>query len=321
METRANHVLIGVFTLIGALVLVFGALWSSRWASNSQWQQLEVHFLQPVSGLSAGSEVEYNGIKMGTVRDLRLSPSDPGRVIAIMDLDVQAPLREDTTARLAVNGLTGVSSIQLRGGSPDSPVLKPVSGKSRAIIIAEESGLQRLIDKSEDIASTASDVMLRLLEFMSEENAEQFSATLEGISAVAETLSGERGRIVQIVENLHAGSEELTPLLKDLRSVTVEFSQALESLEPALAEDFPKAANQLQSAMSQLAQTVERVDRIVASNEEAAAGFGQSVITPLGPTVTELRQLLKRFSGLISRIERDPAGFLFGGHQPEEYKP
>src|SRR5690625_103840 len=175
METRANHVLIGVFTLIGALVLDFGALWSSRWASNSQWQQLEVHFLQPVSGLSAGSEVEYNGIKMGTVRDLRLSPSDPGRVIAIMDLDEQAPLREDTTARLAVNGLTGVSSIQLRGGSPDSPALKPASGKSRAIIIAEESGLQRLIDKSRSEEHTSSDVMLRLLEFMSEENAEQVS--------------------------------------------------------------------------------------------------------------------------------------------------
>src|SRR5690625_3238997 len=203
METRANHVLIGVFTLIGALVLVFGALWSSRWASNSQWQQLEVHFLQPVGGLSAGSEVEYNGIKMGTVRDLRLSPSDPERVIAIMDLDEQAPLREDTTARLAVNGLTGVSSIQLRGGSPASPALKPASGTSRVIIIAEESGLQSLIDKSEDSASTASDVMLCLLEFTRDENAEQVSVTLESISSEADTLSGDRGLLVQIVEHLH----------------------------------------------------------------------------------------------------------------------
>src|SRR5690625_1544984 len=148
METRANHVLIGVFTLIGALVLVFGALWSSRWASNSQWQQLEVHFLQPVSGLSAGSEVEYNGIKMGTVRDLRLSPSDPGRVIAIMDLDEQAPLREDTTARLAGHGLTGVSDIPLRGGSPDSPARTPGSGKRRALSIAEAAGRRPALAQS-----------------------------------------------------------------------------------------------------------------------------------------------------------------------------
>src|SRR5690625_756695 len=83
METRANHVLIGVFTLIGALVLVFGALWSSRWASNSQWQQLEVHFLQPLSGLSAGAEVAYNGTEKGAVRDLRLTQSNLWRAVVI----------------------------------------------------------------------------------------------------------------------------------------------------------------------------------------------------------------------------------------------
>ena len=82
MEPRANHVLIGAFTLAGAVLLVVGALWSAQWASEEAWQELEVHFLQPVSGLSVGSGVHYNGISMGSVRDLRLSPDDPGRVIA-----------------------------------------------------------------------------------------------------------------------------------------------------------------------------------------------------------------------------------------------
>src|SRR5699024_6508079 len=104
METRANHVLIGVFTLIGALVLVFGALWSSRGASNSQWQQLEVHCLQPVSGLGAGWEVEYNGSKVGTGRDLRLSPSEPARVIALLAVGEEAPSREGRCAQTQVGG-------------------------------------------------------------------------------------------------------------------------------------------------------------------------------------------------------------------------
>src|SRR6056297_900754 len=101
---------------------------------------------------------------MGNVQDLYLDPDDPSRVIAVVRVGAEAPVREDTTARLTVNGLTGVSFIQLRGGSADAPPLANGSG-DMPVIVAEESPLQRLLDQSEDIASTASEVMLRLLDF------------------------------------------------------------------------------------------------------------------------------------------------------------
>lgn len=321
METRANHVLIGLFTLMGGLLLVVVALWSSRWASDKDWQRVEVHFLQPVSGLSAGSEVEYNGIKMGSVRELQLAPDDPSRVIALIHVDQRAPLRLDTTARLAVSGLTGVSTIQLRGGSPDSPPLRPVPGQKRVMLIAEESPLQRLIDTSEDIASTASEVMLRLLDFLDEDNARRIANTLDNVDALAATLTGEGSRVSEILAHVQAGSAELAPLMQDLRGVAAEVSQLIEHLEPALVEALPPAAEELQRAMRQLAETARRIDDMVARNELAIGGFGDAVLTPLGPAVGELRQLLGQFSAMVDRIERNPAGFLFGRERPREYQP
>ncbi|RFF32580.1 MlaD family protein [Wenzhouxiangella sediminis] len=321
MEPRANHVLIGAFTLAGAILLVLGGLWSSQWASEEAWQELEVHFLQPVSGLNVGSGVQYNGISMGSVRDLQLSPEDPGRVIAVIRLDAQAPLREDTTARLSVSGLTGVSTIQLRGGSSDSPSLQAGPGRERPVIIAEESGLQRLIETSEDIASTASQVMLRLLEFLSDENADRVATTLDNIDRFTQALTGESDRLGEIVQNLHRGSEELVPLIRELRGAVGDISRTLQRLEPALLETFPDAADELRQAMSRLAQSSERIDRMIARNEAAVAGFGDQVITPLGPAVQDLRQLIEALSALTDKFERNPAGFLLGDERPEEYEP
>ncbi len=321
MEPRANHVLIGAFTLAGLILLVLGGLWSAQWASDETWQELEVHFLQPVSGLSVGSGVQYNGINMGSVRDLRLSPDHPGRVVAVIRIDDQAPLREDTTARLSVSGLTGVSTIQLRGGSPDSPPLKPAAGRTRPVIIAEESGLQRLIETSEDIASTASEVMLRLLEFLSEDNADRVAATLDNIDTFTQALTGESDRLGEIVRNLHRGSEELVPLIEELRAAVAAASSTLERLEPALVDTFPRAAEELREAMAKLARSAERIDRMIARNEAAVASFGDQVITPLGPAVQDLRRLIDELSALSEKFERNPAGFLLGDERPEEYQP
>lgn len=321
MEPRANHVLIGAFTLAGAVLLVLGALWSARWAGEGAWQEIEVHFTQPVSGLSVGSTVQYNGISMGSVRDLRLSPDDPGRVIAIIRLDAQAPLREDTTARLSVSGLTGVSTIQLRGGRSDSPSLEPGPGRERPVIVAEESGLQRLIETSEDIASTASKVMLRLLDFLSEENAERITTTLDNVDKFTQVLTGESERFGQIVQNLHRSSEELPPLIQDMRGMVAEISASLDRVEPALVETFPQAAEELREAMSRLAVTAERIDRMVARNEAAVAGFGDQVITPLGPAIQDFQQLIDELSALTEQFERNPGRFLLGDERPQEYEP
>lgn len=321
MEPRANHVLIGAFTLLGAILLVLGGLWSARWASDQAWQHVEVHFLQPVSGLSDGSVVQYNGISMGSVRDLRLSPEDPGRVIAEIRVQAEAPLREDTTARLSVSGLTGVSTIQLRGGSAGSPPLEPEAGRDVPVIIAEESGLQRLIETSEDIASTASQVMLRLLEFLSEENAARVSATLDNIDRFTQVLGGEGERIGEIVANLHQGSQDLVPLMQDLRRVVSDISGAFEQLEPTLLDTFPAAAEELRAAMAKLSEASERIDRMVARNEAAVGSFGDEVLTPMGPAVQEFRRLIDELSALTRKIEQNPAGFLFSGEEPEEYQP
>ena len=77
METKANTALIGAFTLIVlALGFVF-VYWLARGAGEDTDAHLTVIFEDPVTGLSVGSQVVFNGIKIGDVKTLDLDPAKP----------------------------------------------------------------------------------------------------------------------------------------------------------------------------------------------------------------------------------------------------
>src|SRR5512146_3439170 len=115
METRAHHVLIGLFTIIVSLLGVLFALWAANYAANRDWDEYEVVFTEAVTGLGTGGIVQYNGINVGEVRRLSLDPKDPRKVVARIRLTAGTPVKIDTKAKLAFIGLTGVAQIQLSG--------------------------------------------------------------------------------------------------------------------------------------------------------------------------------------------------------------
>ncbi len=320
METRANHVLIGAVTLLGIALAVVLGLWSASYRADAAWQEFEIHFSQAVTGLAVGSLVQYNGINMGSVRDLYLDPEDPAKVIAAVRVEAAAPVREDTTARLTINGLTGVSFIQLRGGSPETPALASDDGRP-PVIVAEESPLQRLIDQSEDIVSTASEVLLRLLDFLSEENAGRVADTLDNIDAFTVAMSAEKDLIGQILRNVNEGSERAGQVADELALTLAELRGLVGSVDGQVEELLPRLATDLQLSLERFASVAERVDRMLADNEQAVAEFSNEALTQMGPAVEELRQLIRELGRAGSRFERHPTRFLLGGDQPEEYRP
>ncbi|MGC5204436.1 MCE family protein, partial [Klebsiella pneumoniae] len=64
METRANYALIGAFT-IAVILAGFGTvLWLSGGSSRQVSQLVRIVFSGSVGGLSRGSSVNFNGIKV-----------------------------------------------------------------------------------------------------------------------------------------------------------------------------------------------------------------------------------------------------------------
>src|SRR6478735_3832199 len=114
METRANYVLIGSFTLAVIAAAIGFMLWFQSLHTTKQRSPLRVVFEGPAAGLRNGGSVNFNGIRVGEVVSVKLD--NPRRVVALAMVENNAPIRKDTLVGLEFQGLTGVAAISLAGG-------------------------------------------------------------------------------------------------------------------------------------------------------------------------------------------------------------
>lgn len=321
METKANHVLVGAFTLAAIVAGLLFMLWASKSMSDASWQEYEVVFTGAVTGLSEGGAVRFNGIPVGTVRELRIDPNDPRRVLARIRVSRETPVKTDTTAQLRLSGMTGITFILLTGGSPDSPNLADAGSGDLPRIVADTSALEALVAASEGIAAKANTAIERILEFLSQDNARNIGQSLENLELFTGTLADQRAAMEQLMMQLNESSASLVELLHSANQLTARLTQSVDRIDGTVADVLPGLSADLQAAAQAMATTLKRADRIMAENEAALAAFGAEGLSQLGPTLQELRILVRDLSRIGARFERNPANFLLGREPLEEYQP
>ena len=149
METRANYVLIGAFTL-AVIAAAFGfVLWFQSLHTTKQRSPIRIVFEGPASGLRNGGSVNFNGIRIGEVVSVKLD--NPRRVVALAMVENNAPIRKDTLVGLEFQGLTGVAAISLKGGEETAPAV-PLDEDGVPMLTADPSALQDVTESIRDLA-------------------------------------------------------------------------------------------------------------------------------------------------------------------------
>ena len=307
METKANYVLIGTFTILVTVFLLGFALWAAKYSSDASWQRYQVIFNEPVTGLTVGSSVQYNGISVGTVEELKLDARDPRRVQALLKLDADAPIKVDTHAKMSQAGLTGGPFIQLTGGSPSAPLLRTSERVDVPVIQTEPSALQ-------NIADTASKLVARLDTALSEENIQRISDTLENLRATTDAISGQREDISQLLINARLASE-------DLRKTLDTTNGALDKVDREVIAKLPATMDKLDRALSSFESAGSNANALIAENRVPLRAFTQGGLQQVGPTLIELRSLMRDIKQVTDRLDGNPAGYLLGREQPKEFTP
>jgi phospholipid/cholesterol/gamma-HCH transport system substrate-binding protein len=195
METRANYVLIGLFSILSVLGAAIFTLWIANAGFNKQTSQYDVVFEGPVRGLEVGGEVRFNGIKVGEVIDLSLSPTNPKDVIARIDVLTTTPVSVTSIAELEPAGLTGTAYVQISAGQEGSARLQSRLGQGPPKISSRRGQLDRLFGESEDVISTTLTAVNQVNKLLSDENMRNFSATLANIQSISAQLSGPNSAI------------------------------------------------------------------------------------------------------------------------------
>src|ERR1700721_943107 len=159
METRANYVLIGAFTLAAVVWSFLFVMWIAGYGSSGSRRSYQVVFSGSVSGLSNGANVSFNGIKVGEVTHLTFSRSDPHQVVADIDVNAEAPIDRNTRARLETQGLTGGAVVALLGGATAGPALVAENGRPPVISAGTPGQLQDILDSVAGLSTKATTVL------------------------------------------------------------------------------------------------------------------------------------------------------------------
>jgi phospholipid/cholesterol/gamma-HCH transport system substrate-binding protein len=307
METKANYVLIGVFTLATAAFLLLFGLWAAKYSSDKDWRYYDVIFNESVTGLTEGGSVQYNGIGVGTVADLRLAPDDPRRVIARVKLRAPTPVKIDTRAKLSFTGLTGTAFIQLTGGSPNTQPLRGDDIDDIPVIQTESSALQ-------NIAETANRLVARLDQVLSEDNISNINKTLNHIEEVTGALADQRKDLSALIVNARLASEKLSTTLDTTNG-------AITNIDRELVAKLPGLIAKLDSTLSRLDSAAGNANTLISENRAPINAFTQDGLSQVGPTLDELRVLVRDLRKISTRLDANPAGYMLGRETPKEFEP
>jgi phospholipid/cholesterol/gamma-HCH transport system substrate-binding protein len=313
METRAHHILIGVFTLLAAGAMLLVVLWLGKAGGDRNLRHYDILFEEPVSGLSRGSKVEFNGIRIGEVSELRLDPQNPQRVLARVSVEDSAPIRSDTRARLVLAGVTGTSFIRLSSGNyPDSQPLKQ-TGESVPVIVATPSQISKLLTQGEDAVLNVNELLVQVRALASAENAESLRLTLQHVEQASAAVAGQREQLALTIQSLAQASERANAALE-------QAGKLLASSERLIEQQGQPTLLAAQRSLTALEHTLQTVDRLVLDNR-GQIDSGLRGLSEIGPALAELRATLASLRSISRQLEDRPADFLLGLQPLKEFQP
>jgi len=258
METRANYVLIGSFTL-AVIAAAFGfVLWFQSLHTTKARSPLRIVFEGPAAGLRNGGSVNFNGIRVGEVISVKLD--NPRRVVALAMVENNAPIRKDTLVGLEFQGLTGVAAISLKGGEEAAPPV-PLDEDGVPVLTADPNRLQ---DVTEAIRGT-----LQNINRVVADNQEAVKNSLRNLETFTNSLSRNAERIDAIMGRVDGVMGKADNLMLGLNSLAGgkdggELFLTVKSIRE-LAEDFDKRSGALMAdgrrTLSDISRAVNNFDR------------------------------------------------------------
>ncbi|MCF3973265.1 MlaD family protein [Paracoccus salsus] len=315
METKANYMLIGAFSIAGFLGILGFVMWFARLELDRQFAYYDVYFPE-VSGLGPSSEVRFAGLPVGRVVDMQLAPGNPLPVRVRLEVVEDTPIRKDSTAALEIQGVTGVALVAISAGSERAPLLRDADTSAVPVIPSSRSALQTLTDEGPQIISRLSLVAEQLAQILGEEN---------------------QARVAMILGNVERSSGNLDQALDDVAEASKAISQAaggiatfgeqMEDLSRSAGttlDRFADAAAQAETTLAGATSTLERVDGYVSGDlttltqqlERSAAGLtglterGQASLDRLDVALNAGTRAFDAAEGIISSDVAPVAGDL-----------
>lgn len=313
MSRRVSPATVGAFVVSGVVLVVAAVILFGSGRLFEKRRQFVAFFPGSVSGLTVGSNVAFRGVRVGTVREIRLAMESSGvsvgesmRIPVIFEIDettiqqrgsaidledpaqVQALIDQGLAARLDTESmLTGRLFISLDFRPGDSPVLYGAQHRLTEI--------PTVPSPMTEVAAKLQEVANKLVEVDIDAVLASMRETLEGLNGLLN--SEETQELPGDVDRMIGTLEETLLSFQDL-AVTVD------STVGPMRQTVTDAAAQAETSMVEVEATLRSMQQIMDPNAPLAVNMAR--------TLEELELAARALRRVAEMIERDPAALVRG---------
>ncbi len=296
------------------------------------------------AGLVPGNPVRLNGVTVGNVLEVILSPDPADRTVRVVyDVDRRAAprLRKGTRASIKTIGLLGDKYIELEGGTAEEPEVE-IGG---SIPAAPGGGIEKLLEGGGDLLTDLSGIARSLKRILdrteqgkgflgqltseSEESARlgnSLHATLTSLNAILKKVESGQGLVGKLLIDEKYGRETGDSLKSAIRSVESLFGKIEEGMRsstgaiPALLAD-PEGkkkvyalVDNLSAAAVSLGKVAENLEKgegalpILLHDEKFSREFTKN-LRDFAERLNSIGRKLDQGEGTAGKLINDPAIF------------
>lgn len=315
MSQARQPFLIGAFLLGGLFLLVAGVLLLARDSWFSEPNEYVVYFTGALDGLDIGAAVTYRGVKVGTVKEIRLSYDDQLQdVVMPVILQIQKPGSADEVnneqigelvERLVERGLraqlqtpsllTGKAIVALDMFPAQAGFVHAGNGIPLPAIPSVPSRIDQAADVLRELVASLRELPLR-------EMTESATRTLQGLEKLSNS------------KDLQEGVAHMNQLLGKLDRLSGKVEQQL----PGLLEDARGSSGDLRAAVGEIrraaqnaADALAEVNQLVASSRRDL-GPESAVQYEMLRALQELSQASKALQRTVEGLDQQPQSLIFG---------
>jgi phospholipid/cholesterol/gamma-HCH transport system substrate-binding protein len=313
METRAHYVAVGTFVIAIIFLAFVAILWLGRVQFGEQAKRYYIYFRGSVAGLDKGPHVQYNGIPVGRVVDIRVDPDNLEQIQVTVEINTSiVDIKSDARAFLETNILNGIATIQIRGGTRDAGELLPEAGHRYPVIKAGRSEFEEVKASLPDLVADLKEAAHNLNALLDEQNRQAVAETLQNLRTVTGALVAPVEEMSAVFDNANKAVIEAQSFLRHLDQSYTDKGGLKDQLSQTLG-DADRLAKNLGDIGRQLQQVIQE-------NRPGIRNFSQETLSQVSDLVSELQRFIEGVGRFASEIERDPARLLFGERR-EGYRP
>jgi phospholipid/cholesterol/gamma-HCH transport system substrate-binding protein len=294
----------------------------TAWLSNAQFDKkfdnYEISFRGGVQGLSEGTEVRFNGLKVGDITELRIDPNDNNSVIVDIQVESNTPIDFESIGRMEPLGLTGLNYIQIIPGGPNSRLIKNSTDKDPFRLKGEASRIDLLLGSGGTVMESSQAALARINAVMTPEAIMDFHEILNNLRVITSNfvdLKVDPEIFNRTMQSIEQASSDVSLAADAVDVAAKDFDVLIETDVKTVLDRSKISMEKLDKTLSAIEVLSKDSNQLITDGRDAINRLSNSGLTDIEETIDSIRRVVLGLESILINFEQNPTAFIVGSSE------